>query len=211
VRDGERGSDATAAGRCGSVGGAAMEKGPLVILSGPSGSGKSTVIELLRRQTDLPLRLSVSATTRAPRPAEVDGVNYFFWTRERFFANRDAGAFLEWAQVHGEYYGTLRGEVDSHRERGVGVILDIDVQGAEQVRKSCPDCVTIFLRASSWEVYEQRLRKRHTEDPATIARRLETAKGELARAGEYQYQVVNDDLEEAVGQLNAIVHRHFSR
>jgi guanylate kinase len=188
-----------------------MDKGPLFILSGPSGSGKSTVIELLRRRTDLSLRLSVSATTRAPRPNEVDGVDYFFWTRGRFFANRDAGAFLEWAQVHGEYYGTLRDEVDSHRERGVGVILDIDVQGTEQVRKSCPDCVTIFLRASSWEVYEQRLRKRHTEDSATIARRLETAKGELARAGEYQYQVINDDLEEAVGQLNAIVHRHFSR
>jgi guanylate kinase len=188
-----------------------MVKGPLIILSGPSGSGKSTVIDLLLRHQDLPLRLAVSATTRPPRPNEVAGEHYFFWTREAFVAERDAGAFLEWAEVHGHFYGTLRSEVDSHRERGIGVILDIDVQGAEQVRRRCPDCVTVFLRASSWEAYEQRLRKRHTEDEAAIARRLATARAELARAGEYQYQIINDDLEEAVRQLHAIVHRHFSR
>ncbi len=188
-----------------------MAKGPLFIVSGPSGSGKSTLIDLLLRDQDLPMHLSVSATTRSPRPNEVDGRHYHFWTKERFLAEREAGAFLEWAEVHGHYYGTLRGEVDSHRNAGVGVILDIDVQGAEQVREKCPDCVTVFLRAQSWEVYEERLRKRHTEDEASIARRLETARAELARAGEYHYQILNDNLEEAVRQLNAIVQRHFSR
>jgi guanylate kinase len=188
-----------------------MAKGPLFILSGPSGVGKSTVIDFLIRDQDVPLRLSVSATTRAPRSNEVDGVHYHFWTTERFLAERDMGSFLEWAEVHGRYYGTLCSEVDSHRDAGVGVILDIDVQGAEQVRQKCPDCVTVFLRASSWKVYEQRLRKRHTEDEASIARRLATARAELARAGEYDYQIMNDNLEEAVRQLNAIVHRHFSR
>jgi guanylate kinase len=188
-----------------------MAKGPLFILSGPSGVGKSTVIDLLLRDQDVPLRLSVSATTRSPRPNEVDGKHYHFWTKPRFLAERDAGAFLEWAEVHGRYYGTLRSEVDPPRDDGMGVILDIDVQGAEQVRKQCPDCVTIFLRAPSWEIYEERLRKRHTEDEDSIARRLAAARAELARAGEYQYQITNENVEEAVRQLNAIVHRHFSR
>jgi guanylate kinase len=187
-----------------------MVKGPLIILSGPAGSGKSTVIGLLLQRSNVPLRLAVSATTRAPRPNEVEGKDYHFWTRERFLAERDAGVFLEWAEVHGQYYGTPHSEVEPHRQRGIGVILDIDVQGADQVRQRCPDCITAFLRASSWEAYEQRLRKRHTEDEAAIARRLATARAELARAGDYQYQIINDNLEEAVGQLNAIVHRHFS-
>src|SRR6516164_3727357 len=102
-----------------------MAKGPLFILSGPSGVGKSTLIDLLLRGQDVPLRLSVSATTRSPRPNEVDGKQYHFWTQQRFLAEIDAGGFLEWAQVHGRYYGTLRSEVNPHRDAGVGVILDI--------------------------------------------------------------------------------------
>ena len=188
-----------------------MAKGPLFILSGPSGVGKSTVIDLLLRGQDVPLRLSVSATTRSPRPNEVDGKQYHFWTQQRFLAEIDAGGFLEWAQVHGRYYGTLRSEVNPHRDAGVGVILDIDVQGADQVRKKCPDCVTIFLQAPSWEIYEERLRKRHTEDEDSIARPLAAARAEVARAGEYRYQITNGNLAEAVRQLNAIVHRHFAR
>jgi guanylate kinase len=185
--------------------------GPLIIVSGPSGSGKSTVIDLLLRNRDVPLRKSVSATTRPPRPYEVDGTHYHFWTRERFLQEREAGAFLEWAEVHGNYYGTLRSEVEEYRDRGIGVVLDIDVQGADQVRRCCPDCVTVFLRASSWEAYEERLRRRGTEDEATIERRLARARQELARAKDYQYVVINDDLDEAVKQLSAIVQRQFSR
>jgi guanylate kinase len=185
--------------------------GPLIIVSGPSGSGKSTVIDLLLRNRDMPLRKSVSATTRPPRPYEVDGTHYHFWTRERFLQGREAGAFLEWAEVHGNYYGTLRSEVEEYRDRGIGVVLDIDVQGADQVRRCCPDCVTAFLRASSWEAYEERLRRRGTEDEATIERRLARARQELARAKDYQYVVINDDLDEAVKQLTAIVQRQFTR
>jgi guanylate kinase len=186
-------------------------KGPLIILSGPSGSGKSTVIGRLLGRGDLPLRLSVSVTTRPPRDRERDGVHYYFWTREQFEKERQAGGFLEWAEVFGNYYGTLRREVEAFREQGQGVILDIDVQGAAQVRQLCPDAVTIFLRTSSIETYEKRLRDRGTEDEAAIQRRLAGARRELGHAAEYQYQVVNDDLERAVADLHALVRSSFTR
>ncbi len=178
-----------------------MADAPLIIVSGPSGSGKSTVIRRLLAECGLPLRLSVSATTRAPRPGEVDGRDYHFWTHERFRGRVAAGDFLEWAEVHGECYGTLRAEVAPYRARGVGVILDIDVQGAEQVRRQCPDGFSVFLRAPSPEVDERRLRLRGTEGEAAIARRLETARRELARAGEYDRVIINDDLATAVAEL----------
>jgi len=188
-----------------------MKKGPLIIVSGPSGSGKSTVIRRLLAAKELPLRLSVSATTRAPRPGEIDGVHYHFWTPERFEAEVQAGGFLEWARVHGESYGTLRSEVGGPRERGLGVILDIDVQGAEQVRKQCPDAVTVFLRAPDFETGERRLRERHTENEEAIRRRLAGARAELERASDYDYQVINDDVDAAVARLRAIVREQFDK
>jgi guanylate kinase len=188
-----------------------MPRGPLIILSGPSGCGKSTVTARLLARGDLPLRQSVSATTRPPRGGERDGAQYRFWTRERFEQEIRAGGFLEWAEVYGNYYGTPRGEVEPYRERGVGVILVIDVKGAAQVRAKCPDAVTVFLRTSSWEECERRLRDRRQDDEAAIRRRLATAREELARAGEYQFEVINDDLDSAVEQLHAIVSRQFER
>jgi len=188
-----------------------MSKGPVIILSGPSGSGKSTVIKWLLASVDLPVRLSVSATTRPPRAGERDGVDYHFWTRERFLKEVAAGAFLEWAEVHGNYYGTPRGEIEPYVARGTGVILDIDVQGAAQVRRLCPDAVGVFLRASSFDEYERRLRRRHTEDEPAIQRRLARAREELACAGEYQYQVINDELDAAVAQLRGLVQRLLER
>jgi guanylate kinase len=179
-------------------------------MSGPSGSGKSTIIARLLETSELPLRLSVSATTRAPRPGEVDGKHYFFWTTERFEAAIRAEAFLEWARVHGRnYYGTLRQEVEPFRERGTGVILDIDVQGADQVRKLCPDAVAVFLKTSSPEIFEQRLRARGTEDEESIKRRLATAQRELERSGDYPFQVINDNLNTAVSDLQKIVRQAF--
>ncbi len=156
-----------------------------------------------------PLHLSVSATTRQPRPGEMDGVHYYFWTRERFEEEKRQSAFLEWADVFGRCYGTLRREVEPYRQRGWGVILDIDVQGAAQVRKLCPDATTVFLRTSSLATYEQRLRQRGTEDEETIQRRLAGGRRELAQADEYDYQVINDDLGTAVAQLRAITERLF--
>jgi guanylate kinase len=188
-----------------------VARGPLIILSGPSGSGKSTVIQRLLADPPGPLRLSVSATTRPPRPGEVDGVDYHFWTREKFERELNAGAFLEHAVVHGtNYYGTLRAEVEPYLDRGVGVILDIDVQGAEQVRRLCPDHVSVFLLAPTLAEYERRLVVRG-EDPAGIRRRMETARAELALAAGYQYQITNDDLARATAELRGVVGREFER
>lgn len=187
-----------------------MAKAPLIILSGPSGSGKSTIIARLLRDDGLPLRLSVSATTRPPRPYEHDGVHYYFWTRQQFDEQRQAGAFLEWAIVHGQWYGTLRSEVEKYRQRGIGVVLDIDVQGAAQVRTQYPDCLSIFIRAASWEAYEQRLRNRG-ENPESIARRLETARRELERVGEFDRVIVNEDLELAVAQVRRLIEQAFHK
>jgi guanylate kinase len=192
-----------------------MSKGPLIILSGPSGSGKSTVICRLLACPDLPLRLSVSATTRPRRDYEQEGVHYHFWTRERFEQGIQAGEFLEWATVWGNSYGTPNAEVEAYRQRGVGVILDIDVQGAAQVRQTCPGAVSIFLHAAAGDVeeelrtLEERLRGRGTETEEVTRRRLAGARLELARAGEYDYQVINDDLERAVAEILRIIKAHW--
>jgi guanylate kinase len=183
--------------------------GPLFILSGPSGSGKSTVLRKLLEDRTLPLRLSVSATTRRPRPGEVDGVHYHFWTPEHFEEEVRQGAFLEWAKVHGNSYGTLAREVTPYREQEMGVLLDIDVQGARQVRRLFPEAVTIFLRTHSLQTYEQRLRQRGTEDEESLQRRLAAARSELAQADDYQYQVMNEELATAVADLRAVVGRAF--
>ncbi|HEY7424360.1 MAG TPA: guanylate kinase [Gemmataceae bacterium] len=188
-----------------------MAKAPLIILAGPSGSGKSTISARLLKDSSLPLRLSVSATTRSKRPYEQNGDHYWFWTREQFQEQLRAGAFLERAEVNGESYGTLRSEVDEYRARGIGVLLDIDVQGAAQVRSRYPDCVSIFIRTSSWEEYEQRLRKRGTETKEQIARRLATAKCELERIHEFDHVVVNDDLETAVAQVRDWIVQAFPK
>jgi guanylate kinase len=192
-----------------------MNKGPLIILSGPTASGKSTVICRLLACPELPLRLSVSATTRPRRDYEQEGVHYYFWTRERFEQGIQAGEFLEWAKVWGNYYGTPKAEVAAYRERGVGVILDIDVQGAALVRQACPDVLSIFLHATAGDVaeelrtLEQRLRNRRTETEESLQRRLAGARDELARAGEYDYRVINDDLDRAVADVLRTIKAHW--
>ncbi len=187
-----------------------MAKAPLIILSGPSGSGKSTIIAELLKGGSLLLRLSVSATTRPPRPYEQNGVHYYFWTREQFEKKRREGAFLEWATVHGQWYGTLRSEVEDYRAQGIGVLLDIDVQGAAQVRGQYPDCLSLFIRTSSWEEYERRLRKRG-EGAESIARRMTTARSELERIGEFDRVVINDDLDRAVAEVRNWIEQAFQK
>ena len=222
-----------------------MSQGPLIIVSGPSGSGKSTVIARLLQEmaaAGKPLHLSVSATTRAPRKGEVDRVHYHFWTSEEFARALAAGEFLEHANVYGNYYGTSRQWIENELAGGHDVLLEIDWQGARQVRalfdhmvgifilppsiaelrrrldpdpwelgKNYAEAVSIFLCASTLDAYEQRLRKRGTETEEGIRRRLAGAQRELARAGEYDYQVINDDLDKAVADLRGVVEQQFHK
>jgi guanylate kinase len=186
-----------------------MPVAPLIIVSGPSGCGKTTLIR--RLLAEMPsLRLSVSVTTRQPRINEQPGVHYHFWSVPKFIEARDKGLFLEWAEVHGNYYGTLDNEVTQYRPIGIGVVLDIDVQGAAQVKQKYPDAASIFIMTSRFETLEERLRKRHTDSEEAIQRRLKNARAELARAGEYDYQVINDDLEAALKSMREIVGPLFA-
>ena len=186
-----------------------MIPGPLIIVSGPSGSGKSTLIRRALMVFGPELRHSISATTRKRREGEVDGIDYHFWTRGRFEAGIAAGEFLEYATVFGKYdYGTPRSEVEPHRLRGLGVVLDIDVQGAEQLRHTCPDGFSIFLETPEGE-YERRLRDRGTDTEDAIQRRLDSARSELARAHEFNARLVNDDVERAVDEFCSLIRSRF--
>ncbi len=182
-----------------------MTLGPLIIVSGPSGSGKSTIIERLLAQETRPLHLSVSVTTRPRRAGEREGVHYHYWPRERFQRAVQAGSFLEWAEVFGNGYGTLKQEVEPYRQQGSGVLLDIDVNGWRQLKRQYPEAVSIFIQTSSLDELERRLRERGTETEAAIERRLQGAQAELAQAPAYDYQVINDSLDDAVAQIRALV------
>jgi guanylate kinase len=175
-----------------------------VILSAPSGGGKTTIARrLLERRGDL--GYSVSCTTRTPRDGEVDGRDYRFLSQEAFLAARDGGEFAEWAEVHGNFYGTLRSEVELVLATGRHVLMDIDVQGARQFHASFPDTVLIFVLPPSAEVLKARLSGRKSEDRERLLVRLRNARAELGEVGHYHYVVVNDDLDRAVDQVSAII------
>jgi guanylate kinase len=175
-----------------------------IILSAPSGGGKTTIARaLLSRRTDL--GYSVSCTTRAPRPGEVSGRDYYFMSRAEFIAERGSRGFAESAEVHGNLYGTRRSEVKRVLAGGRHVVMDIDVQGAAQFVRVFPDTVTIFILPPSAEVLLDRLRGRKTESPAQLAARLQSALQELQQLDEYEYVIVNDDLERAVASVEAII------
>lgn len=180
-------------------------RGRLFVLSGPSGSGKSTVIARALAAGDLPVRLAVSATTRPPRPGEQDGVHYHFWTLAQFALALAQDQFLEWAEVYGHRYGTLKSEVEPYLARGINVLLEIDVQGGEQIRRRCPDCILVFVRAGTLAAYEQRLRERHTEDEGSLTRRVRAAAEEMAIGQTYHYQLVNDHLDHAVAEFRSLL------
>jgi guanylate kinase len=183
--------------------------GKLVIVSGPSGAGKSTVVQRLLADCSLPLCLSVSATTRQPRPGEQDGVHYHFLTPEEFQRRRARGDFLECKEVfgRGDWYGTLRSEVATGHAAGKWVLLEIDVQGALAVLAQVPDAITIFLHPGSLEELEKRLQLRGTETRQSMARRLEVARAEMGYVGKYQYEVINDTVDRAVQEICAILRR----
>lgn len=179
-------------------------KKKLFVISGSSGVGKGTVLKgFLAKNPNF--MLSISCTTRAPRKGEVDGVNYFFLTKEEFQNCIDNNKFLEWAEFAGNRYGTKKKYINQCLDEGKDIILEIDTQGALQVKKQMPEAVLIFICPPSIETLENRLRGRHTEDESTIQRRLQEVKIELERAENFDYKVVNDDLDNAIAELENII------
>ena len=181
-----------------------LEKGKLLVISGPSGAGKSTVIgRLMELRNDV--CFSVSVTTRPMRPGEEDGRDYFFVTPQHFQELVDGGYLLEHAEYVGNHYGTPRGYVEQRQLEGKSVILDIEVQGASQIVRNCPEAVTVFILPPSGAELERRLRHRNTDTDEKIRERLLQAKRECAEAGKYGYIVVNDDPDAAAAEINAIL------
>ncbi|MCX9155384.1 guanylate kinase [Niveibacterium sp. 24ML] len=178
--------------------------GQLYIVSAPSGAGKTTLVRGLLEQ-DRGIRLSVSHTTRAPRPGEVDGQHYHFTDRAAFEAMRAAGGFLESAEVHGNLYGTSRSWIEQQMNTGMDILLEIDWQGARQVRLAFPQAVGIFVLPPSLAELERRLRGRNSDADEVIARRLEAARGEMEHVDEFHYCIINNDLAEAQADMAAIV------
>lgn len=181
-----------------------MSKGNLFVFTGPSGTGKGTILKQVL-ETDPHVKLSVSATTRAPRPGEEHGVHYWFLSRDDFIRKIDAGEFLEHACYVGNHYGTLEAPVNEQLAGGYDVVLEIEVQGALQIHEKRPDAIMIFVAPPSFEILEQRLRGRGTETEDKVSERISAAKNEMAQADHFDYIVVNDDLKEAVDDVCAIM------
>lgn len=187
-----------------------QSKGRLIVVSGPSGVGKGTLLREVFRMTDLPLVLSVSATTRPPRPGETNGVEYYFLSPEEFRRKRENDQFLECFEVFqsGHWYGTLRDEVQAKLDAGRWVVLEIDVQGGLAVREQFPEATMIFIRPKDRDVLKERLAKRGTESPEAAEKRLNQAIAELELADQYAHHVVNDDLAVAADELHKILNSH---
>lgn len=179
-------------------------KGNLFVFSGPSGVGKGTVLESLMQSFDQ-VEYSVSATTRAAREGEVDGRDYFFIKEDKFFKMVEGDKFIEWAQVHSNYYGTPRKYVQDILEKGKDIILEIDIQGARQVNKTFPGAIFIFLSPPSLKELEKRLEQRGSEDDKNKELRLSNAREEIKEKLKYDYEIVNDRLDQAVEKLKSII------
>lgn len=187
-----------------------MRKGKLFVFTGPSGTGKGTILkEVLAAEPQL--RLSVSATTRAPRAGECNGVHYWFMQREEFEAQIAQGAFLEHARYVDNYYGTPVGPVNDQLEAGYDVVLEIEVQGAMQIHEKRPDAVMVFVAPPSLEELSRRLHGRGTEADETVQARLKTARDELSYADRFDYVIINDDLQQAIDDLRAILRAERCR
>jgi guanylate kinase len=190
--------------------GKSQSPGKVVVISGPSGVGKTTVLKRLFERAPVPLVASVSATTRPPRPGEVDGEDYHFLSDEEFTRLHQRGDFLEAFEVFGRgyWYGTLLEEVTTGLQAGKWVVLEIDVQGALAVMERYPDAITVFLMPPSQEVLERRLRGRKTETDEVVGRRLDEARREMALAHRYRHRVVSDDVERTVNEICEILARY---
>lgn len=182
-------------------------RGHLFILSGPSGAGKGTVRGIAAAQTR-GVEYSVSCTTRKPREGEKDGVQYHFMKTEDFCNSINAGQFLEWAEVHGNYYGTRRDIVENALENGTDILLEIDVQGALEVKEKVPEAITVFLMPPSLEELEKRLRKRGTENEENLKLRLKNAELELSCAKKYDHIIINDDATKAANEFVNLINSY---
>lgn len=178
--------------------------GSLFLVVAPSGAGKSSLVNALLQQEPA-IKLSISFTTRPPRPGEQNGREYFFTSVDDFNARREAGEFLEWAEVFGNYYGTSRLQIADQMAAGIDVLLEIDWQGAQQVKKQFPHAAGIFILPPSIAVLEERLKKRGQDEPHVITRRLLAAGGEIAHASEFEYVIINQEFTVALSELSAIV------
>ena len=189
-----------------------VRRGFILVLSSPSGAGKTTLTRMLLQRADLDLSLSVSVTTRARRSSEVDGIHYRFIRPKQFEALRDAEELLEWAEVHGNSYGTPREPVETILSQGRDVLFDIDYQGTQQVKaKGGMDVVTIFILPPSMNELQARLERRAEDPPETIARRLANARNEIRRWTQYDYVLVNDDIQDTFDDLLAIIEAERRR
>ncbi len=182
-------------------------RGRLYILSGPAGVGKGTVLRRVFEKLDN-IVYSVSCTTRAPRPGERDGVNYIFMDEPSFKKMVGEGRFIEWANVHGHFYGTRKDIVEETLRQGKDVLLEIDVQGASQVKGKMPEAVMIFIQPPSFEELVRRLQKRGTEGPEELKLRISNAKTEMSHADEYEYMIINDKIEKAADDFIKIVKKY---
>ena len=181
-------------------------KGNLIVFSGPSGSGKGTILkELFDRYPDIDAQVSVSATTRQPRPGETDGVNYYFVTRHEFESRIEQGGFYEYAQFCGNYYGTPKAEVLKKLDEGIDVILEIEVQGAMKIKEQVPDAVMVFVLPPSFKELRSRLINRATEPDDVIDKRIEAARAEVEYIKHYTYVIINNELECATRQLKSVL------
>lgn len=188
-----------------------MKKGLLIVMSGPSGVGKGTVRQYLEKNEELKLAYSVSMTTRSPRNNEVDGVDYFFTEKEKFEEAIEKGELLEWAEFVGNYYGTPKQYVEDLRNQGKNVLLEIEVQGAIQVKEVCPDAITIFIIPPSLEELESRIRGRKSEAEEVVQQRLAKARKEMKLVHHYKYIVCNDDPVLAADLITSIIKRNMEK
>ena len=179
-------------------------KGKLIIVSGPSGSGKSTVTKIIKDRLNIPL--SISATTRKPREGEVEGIDYYFLSEDEFKRKISNDEFYEYANVHGNYYGTLKKTVEENLEKGLNVILEIDVQGALIAKDKKKDAVLVFFKTKDTKILEERLRGRKTDSEEVIKKRLENALKELEFENKYDYTVINEDIEDSCQKLIEIIN-----
>ncbi len=184
-----------------------MSKGKLIVISAPSGSGKTTIAKEVMAKYPA-IEFSISATTRPMRKGEKEGVDYFFLKREEFEKRIQKGMLVEWEEIYGNLYGTLKSEIDRALSTGRVMLFDIDVKGGLSIKKHYPEALLIFIRPPSFEILKERLTKRNTEDPATLARRLARVPMELELGTKFDRQVVNDVLDRAIAEVEALVREH---